>query len=119
MNLEWLNLDLHGIPEDAEIQIPVFLISEDLKGRKLINGLTSIGCDACFCTSDLCDLVLAYVGFNDRPNELYDFYFELLDDHCDKVSHKNSQPIKEALKVYEILMARRKEAEGGRDDEQN
>lgn len=117
MNLEHLNLDLFGIPEDAEIQIPVFLISEELKRRKLLNGLTGIGCDGCFCTSELCDLVLAYVGFNDRPNELYEFYFDLLDDYCDKVSYENSKPINEALKVYEILMVKRKETEDGRDGE--
>jgi hypothetical protein len=45
MNLQYLNSDLYGIPEGAEIQIPVFLNAADLKSRKLINGLTGIGCD--------------------------------------------------------------------------
>jgi hypothetical protein len=53
---------------------------------------------------DLCDVVLAFVGFDDRPNELYDFYFELLDRECDKVSHENDLPAKEAYKVYTELM---------------
>jgi hypothetical protein len=103
MNLKYLNLDLYGVPEDAEVQIPVFLIATELKSRKLVNGLTSIGCDTCFCTSDLCDLVLAMVGFEDRPNELYDFYFKLLDQYCDKVTLENVLPINEALSIYKIL----------------
>jgi len=104
MNLQHLNLDLYGIPEEAEIQIPVFLIATDLKSRKLIHGLTSIGCDNCFCVSDLCDLVLAFIGFDDRPDDLYDFYFELLDRDCEKVSHENDIPAKEAYKIYTELM---------------
>lgn len=103
MNLKYLNLDLYGIPENAEIQIPVLLIATDLKSRKLINGLTSIGCDNCFCASDLCDLVLALTGFEDRPNELYDFYFDLLDQDCEKVTHENDLPIKEAFNIYKKL----------------
>jgi DNA-binding XRE family transcriptional regulator len=104
MNLKHLNLDLHGVPEDTQIQISVFLISEDLKARKLINGLSGIGCDSCFCVGELCDLVLAYVGFDDRPSDLYDFYFELLDCYCEKVSHENERPVKEALKIYTELI---------------
>jgi hypothetical protein len=109
MNLQHLNLDLFGIPEDAEIQLPVFLIASDLKTRKLVNAFTGIGCDGSFCVPDLCDLVLAFVRFNDRPNELYDFYFELLDRDCDKVSHENDMPIKEAYRIYnELVIERRK-----------
>jgi hypothetical protein len=104
MNLKHLNLDQHGISDDVEIQIPVFLISEELKARKLLNALESIGCDACFCVTDLCDLVLAYVGFDDRPNELYDFYFELLDRYCEKVSPENDKPVREALRIFTALL---------------
>jgi len=82
----------------------VFLISEELKTRKLLNALASIGCDGSFCTPDLCDLVFAYVGFNDRPEELYDFYFRLLDKHCQKVTSENSRPVKEALEIYSVLL---------------
>ena len=108
MNLQHLNLDLFGIPEDAEIQLPVFLIASDLKIRKLINALTGIGCDGSFCVPDLCDLVLAFVGFDDRPNALYDFYFELLDRECDKVSHGNDTPFAEAYQIYIELCEMRK-----------
>jgi hypothetical protein len=96
-------LDLYGVPDDTRIQISVFLISEDLKARKMVNGLINIGCDSCFCVGELCDLVLAYVGFEDRPNELYDLYFELLDRYYENVSHENDRPIKEALKIYAEL----------------
>jgi hypothetical protein len=115
MNLKHLNLDLHGVPDDTRIQISVFLISEDLKTRKLVNGLINIGCDSCFCVGELCDLVLAYMGFDDRPNDLYGFYFELLDRYCETVSHENDRPIKEALKIYAEL---RREWERGEWEKQ-
>ena len=103
MNLEHLNLDLYDIPEDATTQVSVYLIATDLKTRKLDNALASIGCDSCFCVSELCDLVLAIVGFNDRPDDLYEFYFNLIDKYCKKVNHENSLPIKEAYNIYKIL----------------
>lgn len=104
MNLTHLNLDLYDLPsEEEEIQITIFLIAAKLKSRKLINRLTGIGCDSCFCILDLCDLVLTMIGFNDRPNELYDYYSDLLKKHCDKVSHENNSPIKEAMSVYKSL----------------
>lgn len=103
MNLGYLNLDLFGIPEDAKTQVTVYLIAADLKTRKLTNTLVSIGCETCFCTPDLCDLILAFLGFDDRPNELYDYYFELLDEYCDKVDHQNNTPIKEAYAIYNRL----------------
>jgi hypothetical protein len=104
INLKHLHLDEHGISDDVEIQIPVFLIAEELKARKLLNTLKSIGCDDCFCITDLCDLVLAYVGFDDRPNDLYDFYFALLDRYCEKVNHENDKPVREALKIFTALL---------------
>jgi hypothetical protein len=111
MNLKHLNMDLYGVPDDTRIQISVFLISEDLKTRKLVNGLIHIGCDSCFCVGELCDLVLAYMGFDDRPNELYTFYFELLDRYCEEVSHENDRPIKEALIIYAELRRERERGE--------
>lgn len=105
INLRHLNLEQHGISDDPEIQIPVFLISEELKGRKLLHVMKSIGCDDCLCITDLCDLVLAYAGFDDRPNELYDFYFALLDGYCEKVDYENEKPVRLALKIYTALLA--------------
>jgi hypothetical protein len=103
MNLKHLNLDLYKIPENEEMQLAVFLIACDLKSRKLLNGLRALGCDGCFCVPDLCDLVLALTGFDDRPNALYDRYFNLLDEHCEKVTHKNALPIEEAVSIYKKL----------------
>ncbi|MBT1699469.1 hypothetical protein KK083_21405 [Fulvivirgaceae bacterium PWU4] len=103
MNLQYLNLDLYDIPEDAKTQVTVFLIAAELKTRKLTNSLASIGCETCFCTPDLCDVILAFAGFDDRPNELYEYYFELLDEYCDKVTHENDTPIEEAYAIYNRL----------------
>jgi hypothetical protein len=103
MNLKYLNLDPHGIPDDTETQLAVYLIASDLKTRKLVNSLANIGCDNCFCVPDLCSLILSIVGFEDRPGELYDLYFELLDQYCDSVNHENDLPAKEALRIYKSL----------------
>lgn len=107
MNLEHLNLDQYNIPDDADTQVAVFLIASDLKTQRLIKGLTSIGCDNCFCIPELCDLVLAMIGFEDRPDELYNRYFDLLDSHCGSVTDKNDLPAKQAFRIYKILKKER------------
>jgi hypothetical protein len=104
MNLKSLHLDQDGIPDDIAIQIPVFLISEELKARKLFHALKSIGCDDSFCVTDLCDLVLAYIGFEDHPNELYDLYFSLLDGYCHQVNHESDRSIKYAYEIFTKLV---------------
>jgi hypothetical protein len=114
MNLAQLNLDLYNIPDDNNIQIPVALIAADLKTKKLINGLTSIGCDNCFCVSDLFVLVFAFVGFDDYPDSLTDFYFQLLDQYCDSVSHDNDMPAKEAFIIYQQLVRKKNENSNAR-----
>lgn len=58
------NLNYYNIPEEA--QLVVTLIIEDLRVRKLMNGLTHIGCDGSYLLPDLSNLILALVGFNDR-----------------------------------------------------
>lgn len=109
MNLKHLNLERYNIPENVDIQVPVFLIASDLKIRKLVNTLTSIGCDNCFCVPDLCELILPMVGFKDRPNELYGFYFDLLDQYCENVTDTNDFPINEALSIYKQLVERQRQ----------
>jgi hypothetical protein len=115
MNLKYLNLDRYDVPEDAETQMLIFLIAAELKVRKLNNGLINIGCDGCFCMPDLSYLVLALADFDEHPDELYDFYFGLLDQYCEKVTHDNTLPIEEALCVYKKLMDERLKGRSGRD----
>src|SRR5690349_13066189 len=109
MNFNHLNLDLYDIPEDNNIQVAVFLIAADLKTRKLLNALTSIGCDACFCISDLFALTFAFVGFDEYPESVTEFYFELLDKYCDCVWHENEMPAKEAFIIYQQLVGKKEE----------
>jgi hypothetical protein len=106
MNLKHLDLDLYNIPENTEVQMTVFLIAAELQSRKLMQAFASIGCDACFCIPDLCDLVLALAGFEDRSNELYEYYFDLLKQYCEKVTHENDLPINEAFDIYNQLKHR-------------
>jgi hypothetical protein len=104
MNLKHLNLDRYGIPDEPEIQMEIFLIAAELRIRKLNNGLASIGCDGSYCIPDLCDIVLALADFEELPDRLYDFYFSLLDEYCEKVTHENKLPIKEAISIYNKLI---------------
>jgi hypothetical protein len=104
MNLEHFNLGQYGVPQnDDEIQITVFLIASDLRNWKLLNEFVNSGCDRRFRISELYDLVRTMTGFDDRPNEFHNLYFDLLSQHCDKVTHQNDLPIREAFRIYKML----------------
>jgi hypothetical protein len=103
MNLKHLNLNLDGLPQDAAGLTTVFLIAIDLKSHIRTNGHTSMGCNNCFCVPNLCSYILAMIGYDELTDDLYYFYFALLDEYCGKVSDENDIPVNEAFCIYKVL----------------
>lgn len=100
------NLDQFDIPEDARIL--VFLIAEDLKTQRVFSALSQLGCDDSYLRSSLNRVVLAFAGFEEQPEAIYDFYFRLL-EHSEKQMDANYDSIlKQALIVYGDLMLEKK-----------
>lgn len=94
MNLELPdNLKLFKFPPSAEIML--FLISEEMKNRRHVNRLMEVGFD-CTYICDLSPLILSLAGFEQRTDSLYEWYKELLDTYCEKVSPADIEEWKEA-----------------------
>lgn len=74
----------------AKTEIIIFMIREDLKSRKLFNGLSKVGFDST-TGFDLSTLILSLAGFQDRSDELYDWYFGRLDHFAEKFELDDSQ----------------------------
>ncbi len=93
------NLKLFKLPPSSEIML--FLISEEMKNRRHINGLVKVGFDSTY-TCDLSSLILSLAGFDQRSDSLYEWYTALLDAHCEKVSPADVEGWKEA--VFEMYV---------------
>jgi len=72
MKLKNLNVRLVKLPSDTELIL--YMIKEELKSVKLFNGLARVGLDDCFFQPRFGTLVLSYIGFDERPDDLFRFY---------------------------------------------
>jgi hypothetical protein len=78
------DLKLNGIQEVA-----VFLIKAELKNRKFAEQLEQIGFDPTYVSLDLGTVVLQLIGFNERSDEIYEWYQKRVEIFLPKVVLKD------------------------------
>lgn len=101
-------LNLTKFPPAAEMTL--FLISEEMKNRRCMNKLEEAGFDTSFAASDLSILILSLVGFDQRPDSLYEWYIELLDQSCEISDPSKMDEWKEAaFEMYSALLIKKKQ----------
>jgi len=103
-----VNLQLFKFPPSAEIML--FLISEEMKNRRHINRLVQAGFDTTYAC-DLSQLVLTLAGFDPRPDSLYGWYLELLNESCEHASPSDVIAWKEA--AFELYVKIKFRKDGG------
>lgn len=105
------NLPLIKFPKKVELII--FLIKEELKNRKFSNGLDAVGFDTSMTCSDLSPLVLGLMGFDPRTDELYSWYYEMLETNLEEIDLSDMTMLFEkAFEVYvELVIEKRKQEE--------
>src|SRR5688572_10051850 len=87
------NTTLVKLPPNAELAI--YLIREELKNRKLIMGLEQAGLDPIFSHTDFSKLVLSSIGYNTKSDELYEWYYSLLDEYTTRFDHNDMKTLLE------------------------
>ena len=105
MKLRNLHVNLVELP--VSIEVPLFLLKEELQSYKFFDGLRNIGLDDSYYHADLSSLVLGYIGFQEESDELHDFYFSLIRKYSEEVNTDNDTVMKLALKVYMDLLTRK------------
>ena len=101
-------LNLTKFPPAAEMTL--FLICEEMKNRRCMNKLEEAGFDTSFAASDLSILILSLVGFDQRPDSLYDWYIELLDQSCEISDPSKMDAWKEAaFEMYSALLIKKRQ----------
>jgi hypothetical protein len=108
MKVKNLNVQLVKLPSDIEVAL--FLIKEDLKSNRLLNSLSNIGFDESNHKSSFGTMVLAILGFEQQPDELYEFYYRMLDHYSEKVGDDNKKLVKAAFNLYVDLIIEKRNA---------
>ncbi len=92
----------------SDIQIPLYLIKEELKSRKFFHTLQDAGLDDCYFQPHLDSLILQTVCLDDGSDETFNLYDSIIERRSKKIEADNDSVMKQALKVYHELMQEKK-----------
>lgn len=88
-----------------DTELTLYLIREELKSRKFFSGLQKLGLDYCFYQPHLDKPILAAMGFDDPSDEVYNFYFKLIEKRSRKIREDEESISTQARKVHKKLLA--------------
>ncbi|MEP4090948.1 hypothetical protein [Reichenbachiella sp.] len=81
--------------------LTLFLIQKELQGTRFTKELERIGFDHSIFSSDLGDVILSLIGFISRNDDLWIWYYEVLNSYSDKVDLRDNNSSRElALEFY-------------------
>jgi hypothetical protein len=78
------NLTISPFKIPTRSNLILHLLREEIKHRSVTNTFETLGMDTTMHASNLSELVLALSGFENRSDELYDWYFKKLDHYADE-----------------------------------
>lgn len=81
----------------------IALISEELKSRRFFNTLQDLGLDDSWCQPHLDDIILSCFGLKEVNDETFDFCYDLIDTHAQKIDQSTTSVQKQARVVYAKL----------------
>ncbi|WP_103068990.1 hypothetical protein [Aquimarina sediminis] len=87
-----IEIELQNFPSfklSSDQDLILFLIRNELLGTKFINQLSEIGFDTSFFSVELGTAILSLMGFNNRTDVLWQWYYEILDSYVLRVNLKD------------------------------
>jgi len=70
-------------------ELVIHLIREELRNKRLMHSLEFLGFDCSFFTLNISHVILELSGFQERPDELYVWYFELIEKALEEITFWN------------------------------
>ncbi len=82
----------------------LFLIRNELLGMRFINQLSAVGFDTSFFSIELGTAILSLMGFTNRTDTLWEWYYKVSDMYATRVDLNNHITAREAaLDFYAAL----------------
>ncbi|MBK7652180.1 MAG: hypothetical protein IPJ20_17720 [Flammeovirgaceae bacterium] len=92
-----------------DIQIPLYLIKEELKSRKLFHMLQELGMTDCDFEPHLDSLILQIIGLDEDDDNVSDKYFDVMERRSKKIEADRDQIMKQAVKAYHEILTIKKQ----------
>ena len=81
--------------------LAIHLIQEQIRNQVLILALEKLGFDCSTYTLNISEVILTLVGFRNKTDELYQRYFELIEEAVEETDYSNMD---EKLKEWSELI---------------
>lgn len=90
-------------------ELVIHLIREELRNKCLMYSLRDLGFDCSSYTLNISQQILEFAGFKDKPDELYQWYFKLIDKALEEITFWNLDEMmdKWSLNIYIELLEMR------------
>ena len=90
-------------------ELIIHLIREELRNKRLMHSLEYLGFDCSFFTLNISHVILELAGFQERPDELYEWYFALIDNALEETTFWNLDEMldKWSVRIYVELLEKR------------
>ncbi|NBW38953.1 MAG: hypothetical protein EBR30_28840 [Cytophagia bacterium] len=85
----------------------LFLIGEELKSRKFFSTLQDLGLDDSWYQPHLDEAILTCLDLNDNTNEIFDYYYAIMNEHAALID-KSPASIEEQARVVYVKLVLRK-----------
>lgn len=92
----------------SKAQVSLYLIQEELKSRKLFQGLREAGLDDCYFQPHLDSLILRNIGMYDGTDETFSIYDNIIEKRSRKIEADHDSIMKQAFKAYQELRNEKK-----------
>jgi hypothetical protein len=86
------------------LDFALYLIREELKAEKFFNAMNDLGMVDCPYQPHLAKAILAQLKMDDGSDELYDFYYSLIEKRSGKIKGDQKSLMKQTMKVYVALV---------------
>lgn len=99
------------------LDLTLYLIREELKSEKFFNAMNELGMADCPYQPHLAKPILAQMKMDDGSDELYDFYYALLQKRSRRIKRDQKSLMKQTMKVYVELVKERERRKAESDGE--
>jgi len=90
-------------------KLVIHLIREELRNKFLMNTLRSLGFDCTSYTLIISEQILTFAGFIEKPDKLYQWYFQVIDKAVEEIIFLNLDEMLDKWSVHiyiELLEAK-------------
>lgn len=91
-----------------DVQLPLFLIKEELKSRKLFRLLQEVGTTESDFEPHLDSLIFQVIGLDDDDDRISGKYFDIMEKRSKKLEADKDSIAKQAFKAYHEILAIKK-----------